>query len=1024
MAGTGFIGGSVRVDLRLLGPFTVTVAAEQGDRPVTVGPRQQRLVLAVLAWEANRLVPVERLVEWLWPDEPPKRATHAIRVHVSNLRAALTEAGIEASQLALVTQGPGYLLRIDPERVDVHRFQRLIGAARSAPDDEAEVALLEEALALWRGPALVDTATPEVAERLSARLVEARELAMEDRFDALLRLGRGTELLGELAGAVDEAPSRERLVGQWVLALYRSGQRDRALAEFRRTRALLADELGVDPGPELRELELAILRDDPALRVPSPAQARAQRPVVPAMLPASVADFTGRTDQLAALDALLARPDRPMAVVISAISGTAGVGKTALAVRWAHAARERFPDGQLYVNLDGYAVGPPLRPDQVLAQFLRALGVPAERVPVEPAEAGGMYRTLLADRRMLVVLDNAADADQVRPLLPAGAGCFVLVTSRQRLDGLIAMDAARRITLDVLDIGEAVALLGRIIGEDRILAEPQAAFELARADACLPLALRISAAQLIIEPDTSIADYLVQLRERGMLTGLAIADDERRAVRAAFDLSYAALKPDVRQAFRLLGLVPGPTVTAGSLAPMANCTLGQAESLLDQLAAAHLVEEGAPGRFGCHDLLREYARETALETDPAQARETALASLFDHYLWTALAAVERLFPANARVLESSGDSDAFPDNDSAITWLHAERPNLVAAIRYTARAGPKRIAWKLCDTLRGYFGNCGFYVDWFIAVRAALAATDPAAEPLAHASARFGLAHAHMNRNQYAEAIVNYHEALALYRRSGWVRGEAATHINLGFVDEELGRLKSAAEHQSKALELMTAIGSTQGEAITLGNLGTLSLARGDLAAAVDYYERSRAIHAADGSEVGVADALRHLGLLAHLRGRYADAERDLRSSADLFARVSSPGDETTALVRLSGVLVSTGRLDEATRVASHAVERAALYPNRRLDARARNALGRANGAAGRARDAIEQYELALVLAEEFGLREEQCAALLGLAASRIALGARAAGVATAEQALELARSRGYQLLEGEALALLVEAVG
>ncbi len=1014
----------MRVDLRLLGPFTVTVAAEQGDRPVTVGPRQQRLVLAVLAWEPNRLVPMERLVEWLWPDDPPKRATHAIRVHVSNLRGALTEAGIEPSQLALVTQGPGYLLRIDPERVDVHRFQRLIGAARAAPDDEAEVALLEEALALWRGPALVDTATPEVAERLSARLVEARDLAMEDRFDALLRLGRGTELLGELAGAVDEAPSRERLVGQWVLALYRSGQRDRALAEFRRTRALLADELGVDPGPELRELELAILRDDPALRVPSPVQARAERAAVPAMLPPSVADFTGRTDQLAALDALLARPDRPMAVVISAISGTAGVGKTALAVRWAHGARERFPDGQLYVNLDGYAVGPPLRPDQVLAQFLRALGVPAERVPVEPAEAGGMYRTLLADRRMLVVLDNAADADQVRPLLPAGAGCFVLVTSRQRLDGLIAMDAARRITLDVLGIGEAVALLGRIIGEDRILTEPQAAFELARADACLPLALRISAAQLIIEPDMSIADYLAQLRERGMLTGLAIADDERRAVRAAFDLSYAALKPDVRQAFRLLGLVPGPTVTAGSLAPMANCTLGQAESLLDQLAAAHLVEESSPGRFGCHDLLREYARETALETDPPQARETALASLFDHYLWTALAAVERLFPANARVVESSGDSYAFPDNGAAITWLHAERPNLVAAIRYTAGAGPKRIAWTLCDTLRGYFGNCGFYVDWFIAVRAALAATDPETEPLAHASARFGLAHAHMNRNQYAEAIVNYHEALTLYRRSGWVRGEAAAHINLGFVDEELGRLKSAAEHQARALELMTAIGSTQGEAITLGNLGTLSLARGDLAAAVDYYERSRAIHAEDGSEVGVADALRHLGLLAHLRGRYAEAERDLRSSADLFARVSSPGDETTALVRLSGVLVSTGRLAEATRVASHAVERAAMYPSRRLDARARNALGLAHGAAGRARDAIEQYELALMLAEEFGLREEQCAALLGLAANRIALGARATGVAAAEQALELARARGYQLLEGQALALLVEAVG
>ena len=256
----------MRVDLRLLGPFTVTVSAEDVERPVSVGPRQQRLVLAVLAWEVNRLVPVERLIEWVWPDEPPRRATQAIRVYVSNLRAALTEAGLGPDELALVTQGPGYLLKVDPERIDAHRFQRLLGAARTEPDDAAKVALLDEALALWRGPALVDTASGDVAERLNTRLTQAHGLAIEDRFDALLRLGQSTELLGELAGAVDEQPSRERLVGQWVLALYRSGQKDRALAEFRRTKAFLAGELGIDPGLALRELELAILRDDPALR--------------------------------------------------------------------------------------------------------------------------------------------------------------------------------------------------------------------------------------------------------------------------------------------------------------------------------------------------------------------------------------------------------------------------------------------------------------------------------------------------------------------------------------------------------------------------------------------------------------------------------------------------------------------------------------------------------------------------------------------------------------------------------------
>ena len=1014
----------MRVEVRLLGPFTVTVTGEDGERTVIVGPRQQRLVLAVLAWEANRLVPVQRLVEWVWPDEPPRRATQAIRVYVSNLRSALAQAGIDPAELAVITQGPGYLLRVDPERVDAHRFQRLVGAARTAPEDTAALALLDEALGLWRGSPLADIATSDVAQRLGARLVEARDLAMEDRFDVLLRSGQATELLGELATAVDEQPSRERLVGQWVLALYRSGQKDRALAEFRRTKAFLARELGIDTGPELRELELAVLRDDPVLRAPSRAEGRAALPVVPAMLPPTVADFTGRDEALTALDALLERPDRPMAVVISAISGTAGVGKTALAVRWAHRVRERFPDGQLYVNLDGYAMGPPLRPDQVLAQFLRALGVPPDRVPVEPAEAGGMYRTLLANQRVLVVLDNASDADQVRPLLPAGAGCFVLVTSRQRLDGLIAVDAARRISLDVLSIGEALALLGRIIGEDRITAEPQAALDLVRADACLPLALRISAAQLIIEPGRSIEHYLTELRERGVLAGLAIADDERRAVRAAFDLSYGALKSDVRQAFRLIGLAPGPTITPAALAAMAECTVAQAGSLLDQLAAAHLVGEVSAGRFGFHDLLREYAKDTCVRTDPAEVREAALAGLFDHYLWTSLAAVEKLFPSNARVLTSAEapreHAVRFADGDDAIAWLHAQRQNLVAAIRFAAQSGPVTIAWTLCDTLRGYFGNCGFYVDWFIAVRAALAATDPDTEPLAHGTAEFGLANAYMNRNSYAEAIEHYDEAVRLYRRGGWPAGEAAAHINLGFIDEELGRLASAAAHQERALELATAAGQLQVQAVALGNLGELSVFRGELAAAVGYFDASAAVHRPEGA-LNLADARSHLGLIAQLRGQYARAEQLQREAAGMFARLSIHGEESAALARLSAVLVSTGRLEEASQVAARAVERAARNANRRFDAKARNALGATHGAAGRHRDAIEQHELALALAEEFGLREEQCAALLGLAANRLALGDRQAGTDLAGQALSLARARGFQLLEGEALALLVE---
>ena len=431
-------------------------------------------MFAVLALEAGRAVDVARLVDLAWPEDPPRTAQHAIQVCVSGLRSALRGADGLDVRLA----GSGYLLAADRSLIDAHQFRSLLALARDADgDDEARVALLDEALALWSGAALAGTATPAVAERLCAGLEEARLGALEDRLDALLRLGRHRDVLGELRGLVAVNPLRERLAGQLMTALYRDGRAAEALDGFRRYRQRLAEDLGLDAGPALRDLELAILRNEPppepggprsaaAVPVPSRATREAGTPV-PAQLPSAAAGFAGRDSDLAELDALLAgRPRWRRPVVV--ISGTAGVGKTALAVHWAHRHRDDFPDGQLYVNLAGYAPAPPLPPERALAGFLRALGVPAERIPPEADEAAALYRSLLADRRVLVVLDNARSPDQVRPLLPGGAGCLTVITSRDRLAGLAVREGARLLPLGVLRPGEALAVLAAVLGADRV----------------------------------------------------------------------------------------------------------------------------------------------------------------------------------------------------------------------------------------------------------------------------------------------------------------------------------------------------------------------------------------------------------------------------------------------------------------------------------------------------------------------------------------------------------------------------
>ncbi len=463
-------------------------------------------------------------------------------------------------------------------------------------------------------------------EAEAARLEEQRLAALEARIDADLACARHAVLIPELRKLVLDYPLRERLWGQLVLALYRSGRQADALSAYREIHQLLEAELGVEPGAALRRLHQRILSADAALDAParSAPGARATPAPVPRQLSADVAGFTGRGEHLRRLGQLLGGDGQgPAALVIAAIVGTAGVGKTALAVHWAHQVAGRFADGQLYVDLRGVARRPPLPPAEALAQLLRALGVPAAQVPPELEEAAGTYRSLLAGRRVLVVLDNAASPDQVRPLLPGSPTCLVVVTSRNQLRGLVAKDDARLLTLDVLGRDEAAALVGRVIGDARVRAEPAATAELARLCAHLPLALRIAGANLADHPGQPIADYTAELAEGDRLAKLVVGGDEQTAVRSSLDLSYQRLAPPERRLFRLLGLVPGPDVSAAAAAALAGTTPERAELVLDRLALAHLLARRAPGRFAVHDLLRLYAIDRALREESEQEREVA-----------------------------------------------------------------------------------------------------------------------------------------------------------------------------------------------------------------------------------------------------------------------------------------------------------------------------------------------------------------------------------------------------------------
>ncbi len=742
------------MEVRLLGP--VEVGAE--GRVVSAGPPQQRLVLAAVAVDVPRPVPLSTVVDRVWGEDPPKSARIAVAAKMTHLRDLFADLAGRASgrprsagageaaadqpgrarrsgrpdDRRLAWAGGGYLLRVDADGVDLLRFRRLAAEARRGERSDAErVGMLDEALQLWQGPALEGLPGAWAARMRGSWAMERLEAAL-DWGRAALRLGQYARVIPVARELAEQHPYNEALAVVLGWALAADGRLGEAAEYCRTVSHRLRVDADVDPGPQLRALHQAILNSQPLPPLPAPPASAVSPVAVPAQLPGDPPAFAGRAEHLSRLDGILATASAqaPTAVVITAVSGTAGVGKTALAVHWAHRVRGRFPDGQLHVNLRGFdRVGQVVEPAVAVRDFLAALGVPPERVPPGFDAQVGLYRSLLAGKRMLVLIDNARDAEHARPLLPGTATALAVVTSRNPLTDLVAADGAHPVALDLLTEAEARELLDRRLHDGRVAAEPDAAGRIIAACARLPLALALVAARAAANPTFRLAALAAELSAASRSLP-PDAKDVVGQVRAVFSWSYATLTPPAARLFRLLGLHPGPDISTPAAASLAALPLAPAQSLLADLTGAGLLAETAPGRYAMHDLLRGYAARLA-ESDSEAERRAATVRLLDHYTHTAYTADRHLNPARDPIQvpltpPAPGTTPEQPTGQrAALEWLDTECPVLLAAHRLAAAAGRDIQAWQLA-----------WAMDTVVAFPPPPGCPDPRPRPPAAASAR------------------------------------------------------------------------------------------------------------------------------------------------------------------------------------------------------------------------------------------------------------------------------------------------
>ena len=989
----------------VLGPLLV----RDGESVIGVPAARQRVLLAALLLRPSAVVPADALADMMWDGVPPAGAETTLRSHVMRLRRALGPG----AGARVVTRYPGYLIEASDGEVDLLRFRQLCregGAAARAGEWAWAWEVLTEALELWRGEPLADVPSDRLRRDEVPGLEELRLQALEWRMDAGLQKGFHAELATELRSLTVRHPLRERFHGQLMLTLVRCGRQAEALEAYQRAREVVVDELGAEPGTGLRDLHQQILTGDPALAAPSPAPVAAggSGTVTPRELPAPVSHFAGRADELAALTGLLGQSGEqtPGTIVISAIGGTAGVGKTALAVQWAHHVADRFPDGQLYVNLRGYDPDQPMPAADALAGFLRALGVPGQDIPAEEAERATRYRSLLAGKRTLVVLDNAGSVEQVRPLLPGTSACAVVVTSRDALAGLVARDGAQRLELDLLPLRDAVGLLRKLIGE-RVDDDPGAAEVLAGQCSRLPLALRVAAELAAARPAVPLAELAGELADRQRRLDLLDAGgDPRTAVRAVFSWSHRHLDDDSARAFQLLGLHPGTDFDAYAAAALTGAGLEQARRVLDVLARAHLIQMPRPARYAMHDLLRAYARELAATGDGQEGQQAALSLLFDHYLHTAAVAMDTLYPAERqrrpRIPPPTAPAPPVIQPAAARAWLNAERETMVNVTAHAAEHGWPAHATQLSATLFRYLHTGGHYAEAISIHGNARAAANRAGDRAAEATALNGLGTVHLQQGDHQQAAARLQQALALFRQTGDRSGQARTLDNLGHVYTQQGRYQQAAEVKRQAVNVFREIGDRFGEARALANLGSVLEQQGRCQQAISHYRRAMVLARELGDLHGQAHARGNLGAVYLRQGRYQDAAGSLQQALILFRQLGHRRGEANALIDLSAVCLGERRLPQAATHLQLALALSHETGERPIEADALNGLGDVLLATGQVGDARTYHGAALRLASEIGDMYRQARAHDGLGRSCDAAGDSGEGRRHWEQALAL----------------------